>query len=194
VLTGSIVKIDSAMILNLDGGNKMTSRIAFPLLAVLAVGACSGRVATAPMNQSKSPGASVANRQGNDNDQENSPRSGALHVTKECSEYTRLAGSFCTITSSNLKQIPVGTKVVYTLASGPSILDTDVTLQPPKPGHSVAFGHVVLNLVTAKGVVTLSGGTGKFKSIHARADVTHLTGKNWAWDGTYTFSNDDNED
>jgi hypothetical protein len=35
-----------------------------------------------------------------------SPRSGALHVTKECSAYTGLAGSFCTITSSNLKGDP----------------------------------------------------------------------------------------
>jgi len=42
-----------------------------------------------------------------------SPRSGALHVTKECSEYTGHAGSFCTVTSSNLKAIDVGSKVIY---------------------------------------------------------------------------------
>jgi DNA-binding beta-propeller fold protein YncE len=34
-------------------------------------------------------------------------------VTKECSAYTGLAGSFCTITSSNLKAIQDGSKVVY---------------------------------------------------------------------------------
>jgi hypothetical protein len=33
------------------------------------------------------------------------PRSGDLHVTKECSEYKGLAGDFCTITSSNLEEI-----------------------------------------------------------------------------------------
>ena len=37
-----------------------------------------------------------------------SPRSGALHVTKECSAYTGLAGSYCTITSSNVNAIKVG--------------------------------------------------------------------------------------
>ena len=167
----------------------MTYRIAFPMLALLAAGGCSGRDATAPMSQLKSPSVIAANRQGgDDNHGESSRRSGALHVTKECSEYTRLAGSFCTITSSNLKQIAVGTKVIYKKASGTSVLDTDVILQPPR-GKSVAYGHVVLNLVTAQGVVTLSGGTGKFRGIRARADITHLTGKNWAWDGTYSFRN-----
>ena len=34
-----------------------------------------------------------------------SPRSGELHVTKNCSHYTGAAGSFCTITSSNLNAI-----------------------------------------------------------------------------------------
>ena len=42
------------------------------------------------------------------------PRSGQLHVTKECSEYTGLAGGFCTITGSNLNAIDPGMKVIYT--------------------------------------------------------------------------------
>ena len=169
-------------------------RIAFPLLALAVASGCSGRDATAPRSQLKSPSVSAADQQADDdNDGESSRRSGALHVTKECSQYTRLAGSFCTITSSNLKQIAVGTKVIYQKASGPTVLDTDVILQPPR-GKSVAYGHVVLNLVTAQGVVTLSGGTGKFRGIRARADITHLTGKNWAWDGTYSFRHGDEED
>lgn len=122
---------------------------------------------------------------------ESSPRSGALHVTKECSEFTRLAGGFCTITSSNLKQIEVGTKVIYTVASGPTVLDSDVTLDPPGPGNNKAFGHVVLSLVTRQGVVTISGGTGKFQHLHASVVVSHLGGPNWAWEGTYSFSDPD---
>src|SRR5205809_814675 len=43
---------------------------------------------------------------------EATPRSGALHVTKECSRYDGTAGSFCTITSSNIPQIMVGSRVV----------------------------------------------------------------------------------
>jgi hypothetical protein len=41
------------------------------------------------------------------------PRQWRFHVTKECSEYKGLAGDFCTITSSNLEEIAVGSKAVY---------------------------------------------------------------------------------
>jgi hypothetical protein len=161
--------------------------MATAILASVAITACSDT--TAPKTLASGlPAVASNNQQG---DQDESPRSGALHVTKECSQYTRLAGGFCTITSSNLRQIEVGTKVVYELASGPTVLDTDVRLVPPGSGKSVAFGHVVLDLVALRGAVTLSGGTGKFKRLHASAVVTHLTGRNWAWDGTYSFSDDD---
>ena len=42
------------------------------------------------------------------------PRSGELHVTKECSEYSGQPGGFCTITGSNLNAIDAGMKVIYT--------------------------------------------------------------------------------
>ena len=116
-----------------------------------------------------------------------SSRSGALHATKECSAYTGLAGAYCTITSSNIKAIEVGSRVVYAKAKDPTSLDSDVTLYPPGPGKSRAFGHVFLDFVTRTGVITFSGGTGKFKHFHAEAVVTHLVGPNWAWDGTYSF-------
>jgi hypothetical protein len=45
------------------------------------------------------------------------PRSGTLYVTKECSEYTGEAGSFCTTASSNFDAIPIGSKVVYVEAA-----------------------------------------------------------------------------
>jgi hypothetical protein len=116
-------------------------------------------------------------------------------VTKECSAYTGLAGSFCTITSSNLRQIAVGSRVVYAKALTGTTLDTDVTIYPPGQGNEdVAFGHVVLSLVTRTGVITLSGGTGKFRWLRARADITHLSGRNWAWDGAFTFSDRGDED
>jgi len=44
-------------------------------------------------------------------------------VTKECSAYTGLAGSFCTITSSSLKSIEDGSRVVYDQAAGASSLE-----------------------------------------------------------------------
>jgi hypothetical protein len=119
-----------------------------------------------------------------------SPRSGALHVTKNCSHYTGAAGSFCTITSSNLNAIKVGSRVVYTSAIGdptPGLLDSDLVIDGP--GSNSAFGHVVLNLSTLSGVVTLSGGTGKFIHFHAGPiTVACPAFPDCSWDGPYSFS------
>ena len=113
-----------------------------------------------------------------------SPRSGALHVTKECSEYSRLAGGFCTILSSNIPQIKRGMRVVYLQPLGPNGLDSDIVLSR---GHgSAAFGHVVLNATTRR--VTLSGGTGAFRGFQADVDVSVDAAGVWYWDGTYSFT------
>jgi len=112
----------------------------------------------------------------------------ALHVTKECSQYTGAAGGYCTITSSNLAAIPRGSKVIYLKALTFPILDTNIVLDPPGPGNNKAFGHVYLDLSTGAGEATFSGGTGKFTWFHARVDVSSLGGPDWAWEGTYSFS------
>jgi hypothetical protein len=118
-------------------------------------------------------------------------RTGTLHMTKACTEYTGLPGSFCTIASSDLKQIPAGSRVVYagTLAAGR--LDSDLYLDPPGPGNNRAFGHVLLDLTVTPphGVVTFSGGTGKFTHFNATIQVTPLVGvaRTWNWDGPYSF-------
>lgn len=117
-----------------------------------------------------------------------SPRSGALHVTKECSAYTGAAGDYCTITSSNLAGIEVGSRVIYLEPLAFPILDTDIVLDPPGPGNNKAFGHVYLDLSKGAGEATFSGGTGKFTWFHASVDVSYLGGPNWGWDGTYSFS------
>jgi hypothetical protein len=115
-----------------------------------------------------------------------SPRSGALHVTKECSEYTGQAGAFCTITSSNLDAIEVGSRVVYASAAGPEGLDSDVVLDPPGPGSNAAFGHCTLSAVISR--CTFSGGTGKFTWFNASVEVSYLGGPDYGWNGTYSFS------
>ena len=111
-----------------------------------------------------------------------------LHLKKECSEYTGLADSFCTITASNVKAIKVGSRVVYLQAPGTTSLDSDIVLVVG-PG-SYALGHVRLDLATGQGEVWLSGGAGPFASFHAKAHVSPpggVNGTDWAWDGSYRF-------
>jgi len=121
-----------------------------------------------------------------------SPRSGELHVTKNCSHYTGAAGSYCTITSSNLNAIKVGSRVVYTSAVDPTrgVLDSDLVLDGP--GHNAAFGHVVLDLSTLSGVVTFSGGTGEFTHFRAGPLVVACPAfPDCSWDGPYSLSPQD---
>jgi hypothetical protein len=117
-----------------------------------------------------------------------SDRNRQLHVTKECSQYTGAAGSFCTITSSNLPEIKIGTKVIYDQAAGipEGLLDSNVVLDAGRGNRAV--GRCTLDFARAVGLCTFSDGTGKLAGFHARVDVSHLGGTNWAWDGTYRFA------
>ena len=114
------------------------------------------------------------------------PRAGILDVTKECSQYYGNAGDFCTITSSNLHAIPAGSKVVYTSAAGAGgVLDSDLVVYTR--GANAAYGHVVIDLGTGRGTVSLAGGTGQFKKFSASVAVSPLGGVNFAWGGSYSY-------
>jgi hypothetical protein len=118
-----------------------------------------------------------------------SPRTGALHITKNCDGFAGEAGGSCTITTSNLAMIPPGSRVIYLEAAGSSGLDTDIVLDAG--GGNIATGHVVLDFGTGIGTVRLNGGTGQFRHFHAKAAVSPLgvpEDNNWAWDGTYHFN------
>ena len=115
-----------------------------------------------------------------------SPRSGDLHVTKDCSDYNFGPGEHCTIQWSSLNAIDRDMRVVYASAAGANGLDSDLVLDGP--GNNDANGHVTLDFQTLSGVVTFSGGTGQFSGFHARVEVTHVAGALWRWDGTYSFT------
>ncbi len=119
-------------------------------------------------------------------------RSGALHVTKECSEFNGTAGSFCTITSSNISAIKRGMRVVYLQAPGDGALDSDIVLS--SGNGPAAFGHVVLDLSTAQGRVTISGGNAKFRGFQADVVVSVDASGVWHWDGTYSFGQGNDDD
>ena len=118
------------------------------------------------------------------------PRSGALHVTKECSQYQGHAGEFCTITSSSINTIKPGSKVFYASAAALGALNSDLVIDGP--GNNNTFGHVVLNLSTLSGTVTLSGGTGEFSHFHAGPiTVACPAFPACSWDGPYSFGPND---
>ena len=112
-------------------------------------------------------------------------------MTKGCSTYTGLPGSYCTILSSDLKEIEAGSKVVYAGSLVNGKLDSDLILNPPGPGNNIASGHVVLDLTTTppSGLVTFSGGTGQFTHFKATIAVTPLNpaARSWNWDGQFSF-------
>jgi hypothetical protein len=117
-------------------------------------------------------------------------RARPFHLTKTCppSQYQGQIGGYCTVTSSNVAAIGVGTKIFYAQAAGPSALDSDVILYAG-PGKT-ATGHCALDFATGIGQCTLSGGTRTLEGIRARVDVSYVSAYDWAWDGTYRFTED----
>jgi hypothetical protein len=123
-----------------------------------------------------------------------SERRGYLHVTKECSEYTGLAGSFCTIKTSNVGPIKVKSKVYYDQAAGipAGMLDSNVVLDAGAGNR--AFGRCSVDNSTGTGLCTFSDGTGQFAGFQARINVTPLGGPNFGWTGTYSFDSERDRD
>jgi hypothetical protein len=159
---------------------RRTVLIASIITASAALATCDGSRSSSPT----APSGSEARLELSD-----SPaRSGAVHVQKECSAYTGHAGDHCTITSSNVDAIPVGSTVWYATNAVGASLDTDIILDPPKPGNNVAFGHCTLDLATGIGACTFSGGTGMYKRFNASVAVSPVGWPIFAWDGTYSFS------
>lgn len=150
-----------------------TMTVAFTALVVAA--ACSGSDALSP------------NGVTNPNNPMLGARSGNLNTQKDCTKYFGLAGDTCTITKSNLKEIEVGSIILYRqaansdfTASGDVILDAG--------GSNKAFGHCTVERLTGTGVCVFNGGVGRFSFFSARVDVTPVGGVIDAWDGTYSFS------
>jgi hypothetical protein len=115
-----------------------------------------------------------------------SPRVGALQVTKECSHYDGTAGSFCTITASNIPAIKAGWTVVYTHAMGSDgTLDTDVVIGNGNGNGNKLFGHVTLNATTM--LITFVGGTSEFGDFNGNAIVSVTSDGLWHWNGNYSF-------
>jgi hypothetical protein len=124
-----------------------------------------------------------------------SPRSGELHLTKDCTGYTGLAGGFCIIASSNLKAIPAGSTITYASAATAAGIDSNIVIDVGH-GNNTVLGHCTFQppITYYPGLCTLSGGTGEFTHFHASLAVTFdpsfipVTNRLFDLDGTYFFS------
>jgi hypothetical protein len=112
----------------------------------------------------------------------------AFHATKDCSGFTGLVGAYCTIRSSNVRALKVGSKIFYVQVAGQTSLDSDTVIYVKR--GSVATGHCLLRFATGVGLCTISDGTGTLAGFHARIRVTADSSipKLWRMDGTYGFN------
>jgi hypothetical protein len=112
----------------------------------------------------------------------------AFHATKDCSGFTGLVGAYCTIRSSNVEALKVGSKIFYVQVAGKTALDSDTVIYVKR--GSVATGHCLLRFATGVGLCTISDGTGTLAGFRLRVRVTASSSipKLWHWDGTYSFN------
>jgi hypothetical protein len=111
-----------------------------------------------------------------------------FHATKDCSGFTGLVGAYCTIRSSNVKALKVGSKIFYVQVASRTALDSDTIIYVKR--GSVATGHCFLRSATGVGLCTISDGTGTLAGFHLRVRVAADASipKLFHWDGTYSFS------
>ena len=115
-----------------------------------------------------------------------------LVITKNCTQYfaaAGAAGSFCTITSSNIPAIPAAdtTKVFYDQAIGTpaGFLDSNVLLYVASGDWAV--GRCTLDVAKGSGLCTFSDGVGSLAKFRARIDVSLIQGADFRWNGTYSL-------
>jgi hypothetical protein len=115
------------------------------------------------------------------------PVTKAFHATKDCSGFTGLVGAYCTIRSSNVKALKVGSKIFYVQPAGQTALDSDVVIHVKR--GTAATGHCFLRHATGVGLCTISDGTGTLAGFRLRVRVKASSSipKLFHWDGTYSF-------
>lgn len=119
---------------------------------------------------------------------------GQIHLQKICAgTFTGAAGSYCTVTVSDLAALPAAVARVYydephPLPIGPvAFLDSKVVLYTGTGNW--ASGRCTVDYSTGLGLCTISDGIGTLAGFSARFDVRidFATGITY-WDGTYSFS------
>lgn len=129
-------------------------------------------------------------------------RGGRVRIVKDCGDEQPIpGGDFCVIVSSNVPQLPAGTRIYYELSDsptpGPGYFDNNIFVFVNANQWAVGRCTGPNDFVTTprrEGLCTLTDGVGELAGIFARMKVTHLPGGSgllFAWDGRYTFDGGD---
>jgi hypothetical protein len=124
-------------------------------------------------------------------------RNGQLHIVKDCSTFSGVPGSsYCQIVTSNLPEIPAGTKIYYDqITAGPTAgtagyLDSNIFVYISESQWAV--GRCTVPNDNTPGLCTLSDGFGPLAGFSARIVVTYAPTTTspalYAWNGTYSFN------
>ena len=125
-------------------------------------------------------------------------RSGTLHIVKDCGQESGVPGSdFCEIVSSDLPELPAGTRIYYDLSPGPTagaagFSDTNIFIFVSDNRWAVGRCTVPNNIISdnKRGLCTVSDGVGKLAGFTARIVVAYTPGGSgylFRWDGRYSF-------
>jgi hypothetical protein len=134
-----------------------------------------------------------------------SGQSGDLHITKTCppSTATNLPGMYCTITSSNVAEIPAGAKVFYTEGSPTAAPESNDIVFDSNVVLFVGLGDWAVGRCTLDsrqypgnyGLCAFSNGVGRLAGFTARVNVSPFentpTNIDYYWNGRYRFSSID---
>jgi hypothetical protein len=113
-------------------------------------------------------------------------RYGQLHIVKDCG-----VGAYCQIVTSNLPELPAGTRIYYNQptggpTAGKGFLDSTIFVYVSDSQWAV--GRCTLSRDSFKGLCTLSDGMGPLAGFSARVVVAYKPGGSgylFSWDGTY---------
>jgi hypothetical protein len=113
-----------------------------------------------------------------------SPR--GFYLDKTCGpDSSEPLGYVCTVTHSDFKWIPAGTKVHYLSQTG-NVVDAAIWIR-----NGNTSGHCVWSS-DVDAVCTFAGGTGRLTQFHLEVVVTANADQSiWYWNGTYRFGGGD---
>jgi hypothetical protein len=112
---------------------------------------------------------------------------GIAQILLDCTNYTGAAGSSCTVSSSNIEEIPVRTVLYHLQAANivPGLLDTSIVYDAGN-GNRMS-GHCTTDLVSSIGVCLIMYGSGDLAGIEGYLDIAPVSPPAFSATGPYHF-------